>query len=230
MKFPLDEDADANEEEEEEEGDGKKEPDDLVEVVASTETDAALQSQITDLMDKISSGGTSGLSGDGAAEADPDPDFDDELEFEPPSKILKPDEKNTPQTLRGILENSGLAKFSPNKKETDKDVLKRMRGLLPAMQSFASKVRVDEKIISYAAVYGCKKPLRKHNWMEHQLARARATFHCSSERQSRHAMWMAYSQRIQSVCTPDAEKGDEDQTSGAQKITGFRRFHAWFCV
>ena len=187
MKFPLDEDADANEEEEEEEGDGKKEPDDLVEVVASTETDAALQSQITDLMDKISSGGTSGLSGDGAAEADPDPDFDDELEFEPPSKILKPDEKNTPQTLRGILENSGLAKFSPNKKETDKDVLKRMRGLLPAMQSFASKVRVDEKIISYAAVYGCKKPMRK-------------------------------------------EKGDEDQTSGAQKITGFRRFHAWFCV
>ena len=99
-------------------------------------------------------------------------------------------------TLGEVLEKAGLGGFAPPPEDREWNAFKRGRALLPHMRDFVSVVRVHEKILSEASVLGVKRPQNKRNVCEHQLGLARAAFSCSAARQSRHAIWQNYTERV----------------------------------
>lgn len=133
-------------------------------------------------------------------------DSDSEVD-EPMQKESRVDAEVT--TLRHILQKSGFSTFMPPAKDSEQNVFKRVSKLRPYLHAFACMVRVEEKILSKAKVIGKLKPMPPQQQYEHDLANARAEFHCSASRQSRHSLWCDFSSRvIQAAKT--AEEQDED--------------------
>ena len=84
------------------------------------------------------------------------------------------------------------------------------------MLDFTAMVRLHEGVLSPASILGLRgKRKNLHNEMEeHELARARAAFQCSAERQGRHQVWMTFQERVLS----DLKQDEKEALVGAQPI------------
>ena len=71
---------------------------------------------------------------------------------------------------------------------------------------------------------GVTQTFRRNNLAEHLLAEARAEFHCSAEKQTRHGLWRQYVEKIEALCTEE----EDGTTPGAMQPVKFR-LHIW-CV
>lgn len=141
----------------------------------------------------------------------PDVDFhqaDDDIETvdEPPEKDRKVDHKV--RTLLDVLKSSGFDAFIPPEKDNESMLLQRVRTLGPFMRAFNLHVRIAEKILSKAALTGQCRENNQHNIWEHELAEARAEYHCSAQRQSRMQLWADYSKRVEEAFVAEAPDKD----------------------
>ena len=100
------------------------------------------------------------------------------------------------RSLEDVIEKAGFSKFKSQENDSEKERIKRMRLMFPFMQAFSAMMRVKEGILSQAAVIGTSSKSRQHNEAEHALALARAAHACNAGRQSRFALWAAFSDRV----------------------------------
>ena len=99
-------------------------------------------------------------------------------------------------TLQQVLQKSGLSSFVPAGNESEGKLFARMRAMKPHMLNLIAVCRVHEQVLSRAAVMGVKQKQSIHNQLQHELSLARQAFQCSAERQSRHALWSGFSQKV----------------------------------
>ena len=148
-----------------------------------------------------------------------DPDVDhgseaDEKE-EPAMKKHKGDSDAIVKTLRDVLSRSGFLDFVPPENDDESKALERVKAMGPHLRMFASLARCSEGILSKAAVLGHRQHPREQWIHEKELAAARAQYHCSAQRQSRHSLWMQFSERVMEVVGQMKEDGDVDAAQGA---------------
>lgn len=62
------------------------------------------------------------------------------------------------------------------------------------MLDFVRRVCKEERFLSAAQIEGLKPRENRHNSMMHELAKARLSFDCCGQRQSRFALWSNFSQ------------------------------------
>ena len=99
------------------------------------------------------------------------------------------------KTLADVLTKSELDSFSPAPDDHESRMFHRMRRLVAQSRHLVALVRVREGILSKAAVMKLRKGENSHNAAEHALAKARQAMQCSSGLQSRHQLWMGFSER-----------------------------------
>ena len=198
--------------------DQEQDGDDLFkQAVLSTETDVALQEEIETLSKRTDA--------DGPVPAMPQskPDTDSETEIVPEAKRVK-DETGW-LTLCGVLQRAGLLEYKPGSDDNEEKLLKRVRSMCPFMRALSAVVRTEEGILTRAQVHGgVTQTFRRNNLAEHLLAEARAEFHCSAEKQTRHGLWRQYVEKIEALCTEE----EDGTTPGAMQPVKFR-LHIW-CV
>ena len=112
------------------------------------------------------------------------------------------------RTLLDVLKSSGFDAFTPPEKDNESMLLKRVRTVGPFMRAFNLHVRIAEKILSKAALTGQCRENNQHNIWEHELAEARAEYHCSAQRQSRMQLWADYSKRVEEAFVAEAPDKD----------------------
>ena len=139
---------------------------------------------------------------------DMDPDTDEETISDPDPKRSKPDETmGDVRTLKDALRKAGFQDYVPSV-NSEKALNERMQRLFPVTMEFGVLMRLSDGILSRASVVGVSQKCRQNNLAEHALAVARAAHACHAGRQSRFALWAAYSDR----CVEASEAG------GAAKI------------
>ena len=118
-------------------------------------------------------------------------------------------------TLKDVLKEAGLTKFEPKGGEHEKKLLERVRKIVLTTRRFVACVRISDGILRPSMVLGPNKGINSHNIIESQLARARTTFQCFAQNQSRHAMWQGFSERV----LEDINEGREDDSkTGARAV------------
>ena len=217
--FCFPEKADVQDEVDEDEAPGEDaiKPETLCHIVENVETGVFLTKELGAELEKAE-------KCTGPKEVTPDieltpPEDSDDCEDEPPAAKTARKE-GVARTLHEVLERAGLADFKKEKEDTEAKVLDRVRWMCPHMQTFTALVRHKEGIISLASILKAKPCSTQHNQNEHDLAVARAEYHCSSQRQSRFALWTEYIDRVVDVFE-DVENAD-DAKSPLKRVTTFK--------
>ena len=109
-------------------------------------------------------------------------------------------------TLKGVLHNAGLLQFVPEANDSETHALARVSLLQPHMHAFASFVRCEEKLLSKRRVLGDSHWVNERNVYQSELSIANQEFHCSSQRQSRRALWYDFSNRAVACATAEEEQ------------------------
>lgn len=147
------------------------------------------------------------------------PDHGSESEQEAASPVAKREKKGPiPKTLSDVLHTSGLLDFQPPDDDNEAQMLARIHALGKPMRAFSSYTRCSEGILSKASVLGHGPKPREQWQLEKELARARAEFTCSAQRQSRHSLWAEYSERVLKIVSQLAEEGDASAAKGAIEV------------
>lgn len=182
----------------------------VVEAVAAAETDVFLQKQIWEQSEQLET-----LKVRPAVqEAEAEMGSEDEGHLEPVEKQSKKD--CSIRTLHDVLIASSLHHFHSPENDDEEQLLLRLRKLFGPMQSFSAFVHVHEKILSRASIEGRTRDYaRDHCKYEHELAQARAQYHCSAQRQSRHQLWYDYSERLATALDAETD-GQPAKAKGAQ--------------
>lgn len=213
------EDDEEDEDQTKDDGEGKE----IKKVIGDTETDAFLQEKIAKAMEQINAGDAVKDSVKATTlEEIPDEDLD-----EPADKKTKIDVDNLPSTLHAILKEAGMHNFVAPENDAEHLCLRRVRALLPLLQGFNSKVRMFEKVLSKGMIFGSNRPgppLNTQNLLEHQLARARATFHCSAAKQNRFNMWASYTRKFEELQEKVEETTVASSTPDAPGVNPIKSF------
>lgn len=193
---------------------GAKEAEDLVSAVESTKTQALIEEELVKMNEEVGKG-DKGCEDPALPKV---PDYDD-FEMEDEEAELATHLTADVFTLEQVLERAGMLHFQPPKDDYEVQSTMRTRKLLKHSQQMVAALRVGEGILSRASALGCKRRKGMHQLWEHQLALARLSFQCSSERQSRHTMWMNFQERVFSDIKQQHEaEGGEGNVKGAQPI------------
>lgn len=149
------------------------------------------------------------------------PDNSEDTE-EPEVKKMKVD--RCVKTLRDVLTMSGLAQFNPSSEDTEHDLFQRIKKVRPFLNSFSTLVRCGEGLLGRAVVTGDTSKLNPQQIFEMELAKANLEYHCSGQRQSKHALWADYSQRLFQAAKAAATETEpqEDAEVPVKEITYLR--------
>lgn len=167
----------------------------MCEAIETVETDIMLSHEIHERSSKLAD-----LQDQSLIEVeDPVRSQGSEDESEPQEPVeKKPRCDACPRTLGGILSACGMKNFVPEN-DSEEKMLGRIEQMCPFFDAFTALVRCSEGILSKASVAG-HGPKPREQWIhEHELSLARAEFHCSAQRQSRHSLWAQYSERVSQV-------------------------------
>ena len=143
-------------------------------------------------------------------------DSDDDAEFEdaePPSS-KKQRTAPPPKTTQALLEECGLAAFKPLQNDNEAKMFRRVRSMFAPMQAFTAFVRIEEGILSRASITGLRKNANLHAILQHWLAKAKESFHCSEAKQTRHALWGLYTESCKKIA--DSSIGDSEASVSAE--------------
>ena len=174
----------------------------------SVETDVGLSQEISKAMEHVEDM----VTGEKMAQPDSAPDMGSEDEASEETAAKQPKKDSSIRTLFMVLQEAGLQDYVPKQGEQEKDRLQRLRSLASPMQAFSAHVRLTEGILSRPSIEGRVKISRHSSpqcTYEHLLAEARHQFHCNAQRQSRHALWFEFSERVAQVVQPSETESGE---------------------
>lgn len=147
----------------------------------------------------------------------PDMGSEDEADTTEPNSKKKKSSASV-KTLNDVLTESGLIDFKPEEDDAESNALQRVRTMTPYLRMFSAYTMCGGKILSKASVAG-HFPEPRDQWIfEKELAAARAQYHCTAMRQSRHSLWAQYSERVQEVIQELKEEGDAHAAEGAVEV------------
>eukprot|EP00913_Durusdinium_trenchii_P002428 g2243.t1 len=95
---------------------------------------------------------------------------------------------NTIFTLEDVLKATDFAGYIPKGDDHESRCLKRIRAIVDQTRHFVALVRIKERVLNWPDVLKVKTRAKAHQAYEHAVAKARASFQCSAQRQSRFSL------------------------------------------
>ena len=112
---------------------------------------------------------------------------------------------NTIFTLEDVLKATDFAGYIPKGDDHESRCLKRIRAIVDQTRHFVALVRIKERVLNWPDVLKVKTRAKAHQAYEHAVAKARASFQCSAQRQSRFSLWQSFSKRVAKDAITEAE-------------------------
>ena len=116
-------------------------------------------------------------------------------------------------TAKALLELAELAAFVPQQEDDYHMCLNRVARLVPFFHEFVVVVRKEEGFLSKAQLDGGGQ-MNFHNFLVHELAKARLSYQLSATRQSRFAVWSTFASlcldKVKNKCSGPSSSASSD--------------------